>query len=103
MVLPPAAGDRGDQESDLEDAVEDGEDEYEPAGELEIEESDSDIEQPDKRRIIPGNKWTKSATFEKPLKSEEPMISEYFVDELETSPIEIWNKIYRTDIVMIRR
>ena len=106
VVLPPAAGDRGDQESDLEDAVEDGEGEYKPAGELEIEESDSDIEQPDnspprKRRTNPGNKWTISATIEKPLKSEEPMISEYFVDELETSPIEIWNKIFSTDIVMM--
>ena len=57
VVLPPAAGDRGDPESDLEDAVKDCEDEYAPAGELEIEESDSDIEQPDnspprKRKLL---------------------------------------------------
>ena len=41
----PEAGDRGDQDSELEDVLEDGKEAYEPAGELRIEESDSDAEE----------------------------------------------------------
>ena len=36
--------------------------------------------------------------FDKSMESEELTMHEYFVDELETSPIEIWNKIFSSDI-----
>lgn len=36
VVLPPETGDRRNKESNLEDALEDSEDVYEPVGELEI-------------------------------------------------------------------
>ena len=63
VVLLPEAGDRGDQGSDLEDVLEDGEEAYEPAGELRIEESDSDAEEePDSfpRKRVGKSKWIKS-------------------------------------------
>ena len=47
FVLPPIAGDAADQESDIKEIPEDPEVEYEPAGEIEIEEnteSESDHE-----------------------------------------------------------
>ena len=45
VVLLLEAGDRGEQDIELEEVLEDGEEAYEPAGELRIEESDSDAEQ----------------------------------------------------------
>ena len=39
VVLPPAAGDAGDQDSDIEEIPENPEEEYEPAGELEVEQN----------------------------------------------------------------
>ena len=62
-MLLPEAGDRGVQDSDLEDVLEDGEEAYEPAGELRIEESDSHAEvEPDSfpRKRVGISKWIKS-------------------------------------------
>lgn len=63
-MLPPAAGDIGTQESDTEDANDDPEEAYEPAGELEIEEEiESDdnfeIEQQPKRKRKETPNWKK--------------------------------------------
>ena len=39
VVLPPTSGDAGDQDSDIEETPENPEEEYEPAGELEVEQN----------------------------------------------------------------
>ena len=72
VVLPSEAGDRGGQESDLEDVLDDGEEDHEPAGKLEIEESDSEIEEehnspPRKRQFIAKSIWSKRGTFDNPF------------------------------------
>ena len=38
-MLPPAAGDAGDQDSDIDETPENPKEEYEPAGELEVEQN----------------------------------------------------------------
>ena len=79
-MLPPEAGDWEYQDSQLEDVLEEGEEAYEPARELEIEETDSEAEEeddspPKKRQFIGKSEWMKSGTFDKPIKFEEPNLS----------------------------
>ena len=50
VVLPPAAGDAGDQDSDIEEISDNPEEEYEPGGELEVE---KDIESGSGNEILP--------------------------------------------------
>ena len=106
VVLLPEAGDRGDQDSDLEDVLEDGEEACEPARELRIEESDSDAEEepnslPRKRKRVGKSKWIKSGTSDKPIKSGEPNLSRNLIDELDFSALTIGSKIFSRDIVMM--
>ena len=105
-MLLPEAGDRGDQDSGLEDVLKDDEEACEPAGELRIEESDSDAEEepdspPRKRKRVGKSKWIKSGTSDKTIKSGEPNMSPNLIDELDSSAITIGSKIFSLNIVMI--
>ena len=104
VVLHLEAGDRGDQDSELEDVLENCEEAYEPARELRIEESDSDAEEePDSlpRKRVGKSKWIKSGTSDKPIKSGEPNLSPNLIDELDSSALTIGSKIFSRDIVMM--
>ena len=57
VVLPPAAGDAGDQDSDIEETPENPEEEYESARELEVEQN---IENEFDNEILPLQKKKKT-------------------------------------------
>ena len=57
VVLPPAAGDAGDQDSDIEEIPENPEEDYEPAGELVVEQN---IENEFHNEILPLQKKKKT-------------------------------------------
>ena len=105
VILPPAAGDAGGQDSDVEDIPEDPEEQYEPAGELEVEE---DIESDCDNEVLPLRKkikqendviWKKSATFSKPMEIGNAVIDEK-LNELEGKiPYEIWKSIFTTEML----
>ena len=57
VVLPPAAGDAGNQDSDIEETPENPKEEYEPAGELEVEQN---IENEFDNEILPLQKKQKT-------------------------------------------
>ena len=57
VVLPPAAGDAEDQDSDIEEIPENPEEEYEPADELEVEQN---IENEIDNEILPFQKKRKN-------------------------------------------
>ena len=104
VVLLLEAGDRGDQDSDLEDVLKDDEEAYEPAGELRIVENNSDAEEePDSlpRKCVGKSKWIKSGTSDKPIKSGEPNLSPNLIDVLDSSALTIGSKIFSRDIVMM--
>ena len=94
VVLPPEAGDRGDQESDKEEVPEDKEKEYEPAGQLEIKENDADEEKEpnsplSKRQSNVSQNWVKTSEFNKPIESCELSLSQTLVNEFDCSAFEI--------------
>ena len=107
VVLPPAAGDAGDQDSDIEEIPENPEEEYsyEPAGELEVEQN---IENEFDNEILPLQKkrkleniitWKKSATFSKPMQVGNAVIDQK-LEELEgKTPYEIWKSIFSTEML----
>ena len=107
VVLPPAAGDAGDQDSDIEETPENPEEEYEPAGELEVEQN---IENEFDNEILPLQKkrkleniitWKKSATFCKPMQvGNAVMPIDQKLEELEgKTPYEIWKSIFSTEML----
>ena len=103
-MLLPEAGDRGDQDSELEDVLEDGEEVYEPAGELRIENSDSRCRRGTwslPRKRVDKSKWIKNGTSDKTIKSGESNLSRNLIDELDSSALTIGSKIFSHDIVMI--
>ena len=105
VVLPPAAGDAGDQDSDIEKIPENPEEEYEPAGELEVEQN---IKNEFDNEILPFQKkrkleniitWKKSATFSKPMQVGNAVIDQK-LEELEgKTPYEIWKSIFSTEML----
>ena len=105
VVLPRAAGDAGDQDSDIEEIPENPEEEYEPAGELEVEQN---IENEFDNEILPLQKkrkleniitWKKSATFSKPMQVENAVINQKLEELEEKTPYEIWKSIFLTEIL----
>lgn len=111
VVLPPDSGDK-DVDTDIEDGdeiMESEEDPFEPAGELELEESCSgsdsecdsaseDDELPAKRPM--SGQWRKRTTFTDELDGEEltPILAEY--PELDgLSEFEIWQKICPPELI----
>lgn len=104
VVLPPAAGDIGTQESDTEDANDDPEEAYEPAGELEIEEEiESDdnfeIEQQPKRKRKETPNWKKCIEFDKSLLCGDKDITETVMEMEGKSVYEIWEKIFTPEML----
>ena len=69
--MPPTTSERGDQQSDEEDVAENLGDEFEPAGELEVEEDESSDEEPEaplqKRARREEPRWKHSTAFDKVL------------------------------------
>ena len=106
VVLPPAAGDAGDQDSDIVETPENPEEECEPAGELEVEQNienefDNEILPLQKKRKL-GNiiTWKKSATFNKPMQVGNAVIIDQKLEELEgKTPCEIWKSIFSTEML----
>ena len=104
-MLPPAAGDAGDQDSDIEETPENPEEEYEPAGELEVEQNienefDNEIRPLQKKRKLENIiTWKKSATFSKPMQVGNAVIDQK-LEELEgKTPYEIWKSIFSTEML----
>ena len=104
-MLPPAAGDAGDQDSDIEEIPENPEEEYEPAGELEVEQNtenefDNEILPLQKKRKLENIiTWKKSATFSKPMQVGNAIIDQK-LEELEgKTPYEIWKSIFSTEML----
>ena len=102
-MLPPAAGDAGDQDSDIEEIPENPEEEYEPAGELEVEQN---IENEFDNEILPLQKkrkleniitWKKSATFSKSMQVGNAVIDQK-LEELE-GKTRIWKSIFSTEML----
>ena len=78
----------------------------EPAGELEIDESDSEIEEehnspPRKPQFIAKSKWSKRGTFNKPISSGELNLSQPLIDEFDSLAFSIWNKIFSHDSIVM--
>ena len=103
-MLPPEAGDRRDQESDLEEVSQNKEKEYKPAVQLQIEENDADVEEepnspPSKRRSNVSQNWVKTSKFDKPIESCELSLSQTLVNEFDSFAFKIWMKIFTPDVI----
>ncbi|KRZ65504.1 PiggyBac transposable element-derived protein 3 [Trichinella papuae] len=103
IVLPPTAGDAGDEASDVEIAADDPDEMFELAGELVIEEEiDEEGEPAQKFRMAKHrrlSKWKKSENFDKNFDIMSIPLNEHLHGLSGLSPFEIWKKFISDDIV----
>ena len=107
VLLPPNAGDSGNQESDTEEVLAESMKEiYKPAGELEIEEnlaSDDDVEPllppRSKRRRQELPKWKRTFGFAKDFQQVEPNFKKNLSDLEGYSPCQMWKNLFSEDIL----
>ena len=102
VILPPNSGDIGNQESDLEECPEE---EYESAGELEVEEdteSDSECENlPTQKKTSKGKNviWKKNSNFKKPMQVGYENINEKLELHEGKTPYEVWQSVFSNEIL----
>ena len=102
VVLPPIGGDSGSEDSDTElPAVDNIEDVFEPAGELEIEEYiDDDLSVAATYKITRDTpRWKKSHVFYKPIASDNNWTSERVMELAEKTPFQIWKEIFSDSLI----
>ncbi|XP_066958864.1 piggyBac transposable element-derived protein 2-like [Macrobrachium rosenbergii] len=110
VVLPPAAGDSSDQDSDIEDICDDPEEQHEPAGHIEVEEEidvEEEIETDNdgnkgpvakkQRRELP--KWKKNCVFDKTLPSADILLPDHLLQLDDASPYEILRQVFTDEMV----
>ncbi|KRZ71345.1 PiggyBac transposable element-derived protein 3 [Trichinella papuae] len=103
IVLPPTAGDSGDDVSDTEYVPDDPEEEFEPAGELEVEEEVDTEEVPrqrtSKKARVVTPLWKKTDQFDRPLPSTQIPPSDEIQSVGEMSAFEVWKKFFSDAMV----
>lgn len=108
VVLPPDAGDKGNQDSDLDEVLEDRETMYDPAGELEVEvlessdDDDDDLvyKPPVKKGCKSQISWkSKNSSFKSKMQPQVPNWNEKFVEMEDSSPYAIWQKFLTQEMV----
>ena len=107
ILLPPNAGDFGNQESDTEEVLAESIKKiYEPAGELEIEENlanDDEVEPLlpicSKRRRQELPRWKRTSGFAKDFQQVEPNFKENLSDLEGYSSYQVWKNLFSEDIL----
>ena len=104
IVLPPVSGDKNvdSDVEDLSDIMSSDEEAVEPAGELELDESDSSeddvVEQP--RKSSCKSLWKKNAEFSSNFKRDPvTTLEESFPDLSQHSPYQLWSCIFTQSII----
>lgn len=98
VVLPPDSGDK-EIESDLEDILHDEEEEFEPAGQLEVEENITAEEEAGEIPSVHNPRWRKHTNFDKNIPTSDLELPEE-LERLEgASPFKIWKEIFSKSII----
>lgn len=102
VVLPPNAGDCGEIDSDTEFPPEDPEEEFEPAGELEVEEEidDADVYSAKySKKTKVSSAWRKTDAFDLELPKSPITWEECLCTLAEKTPYEVWSVIFTEQMI----
>ncbi|KRX18777.1 PiggyBac transposable element-derived protein 2 [Trichinella nelsoni] len=103
VVLPPTAGDSGSDDTDQEYLPDDAEDEFDPAGELEVEqevrveECETTKLSGKERRALP--RWKKTEDLDMIFPVEQLQRNENLQQIASLTPLEVWFKVFTYEMI----